>query len=159
MATTITRWDPYQQIADIQRQLERTFGMAGDGRTQRGWMPTVDIEQTDREIVLKLDLPGLRREDVSIEVRDHTLIITGERREEKEEKHEGYITRERIFGRFTRSFMLPEGVDPDQVHASFENGVLRVRVPRPREAQPKQIQIEQESQSGNGETRSGNGGK
>jgi HSP20 family protein len=151
MATTITRWDPYQQIADIHRELERTFGrMAGDGRSQRGWMPTVDIEQTDEEIVLKLDLPGMRREDVSIEVRDHTLIVTGERREEKEDKHEGYITRERIFGRFTRSFMLPEGVDPDQVRASFEDGVLRVRVPRPQESQPKQIQIEQESRSGNG---------
>jgi HSP20 family protein len=151
MASTITRWDPYQQIADIQRELERTFGrMVGDGRSQRGWMPTVDIEQTDQEIVLKLDLPGMRREDVSIEVRDHTLIVAGERREEKEDKHEGYITRERIVGRFTRSFMLPEGVDPDQVHANFENGVLRVRVPRPQEAEPKQIQIEQDSRSGNG---------
>jgi HSP20 family protein len=151
MSTTITRWDPYQQIADIQRELERTFGrMGGDGRSQRTWMPSVDIEQTDQEIVLKLDLPGLRREDVSIEVRDHTLVVTGERREEKEDKHEGYITRERIVGRFTRSFMLPEGVDPDQVHANFEDGVLHVRVPRPQEAQPKQIQIEQDSRSGNG---------
>jgi HSP20 family protein len=151
MATTITRWDPYQQIADIQRELERTVGrLAGDGRSQRGWMPTVDIEQTDQEIVLKLDLPGMRREDVSIEVRGHTLIVTGERREEKEDKHEGYITRERIIGRFARSFMLPEGVDSDEVHAEFENGVLRIRVPRPQEAQPKQIEIEQESHSGNG---------
>ena len=151
MATTITRWDPFQQIADIQRELERTFGrMAGDGRSQQGWMPSVDVEQTDQEIVLKIDLPGMRREDVSIEVRGHTLIVSGERREETEDKHEGYVTRERIFGRFTRSFMLPEGVDSDQVHASFENGVLRVRVPRPQEAQHKQIQIEQDTQSGNG---------
>jgi HSP20 family protein len=83
-------------------------------------------------------------------VRGHTLNVTGERREEKEDKHEGYITHERVIGRFTRSFMLPEGVDPDEVHADFENGVLRVRVPRPQEDQPKQIQIEQESRSGNG---------
>jgi HSP20 family protein len=152
MSTTITRWDPYQQIADLQREIERMFTVTrtGEGAPQRGWMPAVDVEQTDTEMVLKLDLPGMRREDVSIEVKDHTLIVSGERREEKEKKHEGYVTHERIAGRFTRSFMLPEGVDPDQVHARFDDGVLTVRLPRPKEQKPRQVQIEGESKSGNG---------
>ncbi len=147
MATTLTRWDPFQQIAELQRELDRTFRRAtpdGDGR-QAGWMPAVDVEQTDDSIVLRMDLPGMRREDVSIEVKNQTLIVSGERQQEREEKHEGYYNRERVFGRFTRTFMLPEGVTPDDIEATFRDGVLTVRLPRPREEQPRSIEIKPES--------------
>jgi HSP20 family protein len=147
MATTLTRWDPFQQIAQLQRELDRTFRRVtpdGEGR-QLGWMPAVDIEQTDDSIVLKMDIPGMRQEDVSIEVKNQTLTISGERQQEREEKHEGYYNRERVFGRFSRTFMLPEGVTPDDIEATFRDGVLTVRLPRPREEQPKSIEIKSES--------------
>ncbi len=147
MATMLTRWDPFQQIAQLQRELDRTFRHLpsdGNGR-QAGWMPAVDVEQTDDSIVLKMDLPGMRREDVSIEAKNQTLIVTGERRQEREEKHEGYYNRERVFGRFSRTFMLPEGVAADDIEATFHDGVLTVRLPRPREEQPKSIEIKPES--------------
>ena len=156
MATTLTRWDPFQQIAQLQRELDRAFQRGtsnGDGR-QVGWMPAVDVEQTDDSIVLKMDLPGMGREDISIEAKNQTLTISGERREEREEEHEGYYTRERVFGRFTRTFMLPEGVSPDDIEASFRDGVLTVRLPRPREEQPKPIEIKAEdSQTSSGRSR------
>jgi HSP20 family protein len=145
MATTMTRWDPIQQIAQIQRELDRAFGgLLPDGEQARlAWMPAVDVEQTDDEIILRFDLPGMNRDDVSIDVRDRTLVVSGERREEKEENHEGFFTRERVVGKFTRSFMLPEGVDPGTVEAQFKDGVLTVRIPRPKEEQPRQIEIQQ----------------
>jgi HSP20 family protein len=147
MTTTLTRWDPFQQIAQLQRELDRAFRREtpdGDGR-QAGWMPAVDVEQTDDSIVLKMDLPGMRREDVSIEVKNQTLTVSGERQQEREQKHEGYYNRERVFGRFSRTFMLPEGVDADDIEATFSDGVLTVSLPRPREDQPKSIEIKSES--------------
>jgi len=145
MSTTMTRWDPLQQIAQIQRELDRAFGgLLPDGeQARRPWLPAVDVEQTQDGIVLRLDLPGMNRDDVSIDVKDRTLIVSGERRDEREEDHEGFFTRERVVGKFTRSFMLPEGVDPGSVQAQFRDGVLVVRIPRPKQDQPRHIEIEQ----------------
>jgi HSP20 family protein len=145
MSTTMTRWDPLQQIAQIQRDLDRAFGglLPDGGQARRPWLPAVDVEQTQNEIILRLDLPGMNRDDVSIDVRDRTLIVSGERREEREENHEGFFTRERVVGKFTRSFMLPEGVDPGSVQAQFQDGVLEIRIPRPTQEQPRHIEIQQ----------------
>jgi len=140
-----------QQIAQIQRELDRAFGglLPDAEQTRRAaWLPAVDVEQTDDEIILRIDLPGMNRDDVSIDVRDRTLIVSGERREEREENHEGFFTRERVVGKFTRSFMLPEGVDPGSVQAQFRDGVLMIRVPRPKQEQPRHIEIQQSDGDG-----------
>src|SRR5437667_4394485 len=101
MATTLTRWDPFQQIAQVQREVDRLFGrtLPGSSRQDVGWwVPTTDIEQTEDAIVFKLDMPSTTKDDISIELHGRTLTISGERREEREDKHEGYLSRVRAYG-------------------------------------------------------------
>ncbi|MGZ4481974.1 MAG: Hsp20/alpha crystallin family protein [Gaiellales bacterium] len=143
MATAqLTRWDPFQQLAEMQRDFDRILGRTPpNGEKTHPWVPVVDIEQTKDALVLKFDLPGMKREDVSIEVEGRTLTVSGERKEEKEDKHEGYYSRERLVGRFSRSFMLPEHIDESKIEAKFSDGVLTIRVPRPQEEKPKKIAI------------------
>ena len=144
MATTLTRWDPFQQLAQVQREMDRILGRTwpASGRQDLvAWLPTTDIEQTEDAIVFKLDLPNMTKDDVSIEVHGRTLTISGERREEKEENHEGYLARERSFGRFSRSFLLPEDIDEDDITARFQQGQLTVSVPRPKVETPRRVEI------------------
>ena len=101
----------------------------------------MDLVETETEFVLRADLPGLSDEDVSIEVEDNVLTISGERKAEHEERKEGYYRVERSFGRFSRSLTLPEGVDPEAVKASFEHGVLEVHVPKPEARKPRKVAI------------------
>jgi HSP20 family protein len=101
----------------------------------------MDLVETEDELVLRADLPGLNREDVEIEVKDGILTVAGERRAEHETKQEGYHRVERSFGRFSRSLELPQGVAADSVKASFESGVLDVRIPKPAERKPTRIEI------------------
>ena len=148
MATTLTRWDPFQQLAEMQREVDRILGRTQhNGDTTHAWLPVVDIEQTKDAVVLKFDLPGMKREDVSIEVEGRTLTVSGERREEKEDKHEGYYSRERSIGRFSRSFMLPENVEESKIEAKFKDGVLIVNVPRSADEKPRKISISRQREA------------
>jgi HSP20 family protein len=97
--------------------------------------------------VLKADLPGLREEDVQIEMRDNVLTISGERRPEFEDTQNGYYRVERAFGSFSRSLTLPEGVDADKISAEFENGVLEVTIPKPEERKPHRVEISSSGES------------
>ena len=108
------------------------------------WSPSVDIYETDENIVLKAELPGVDKKDVSVEVKDSTLILKGERKREKEVKEENYHRVERSFGTFMRSFTLPVSVKQDQVKAKFKDGVLEVTLPKSEEAKPKQVKVEVE---------------
>jgi HSP20 family protein len=143
MATTLTRWDPFQQIAQVQREMDRILGrtMPGGQHDLVSWVPPADVEQTEDAVVFKLDTPGVRKDDLSIEVHGRTLTISGQRREQHDEMHEGYLVRERAYGGFSRSFMLPENVDEDDITATFENGQLRVSVPRPELESPRKVEI------------------
>jgi HSP20 family protein len=144
MASTLTRWDPFQQIAQVQRELNRTFPREwpiGSRQEMTLWVPATDIEQTEDAIVFKLDMPSTTKEDISIELHGRTLTISGERREERQDKHEGYLSRERTYGRFSRSFMMPEDVSEDDITATFHDGELKVTVPRPKIETPRKIEI------------------
>jgi HSP20 family protein len=121
--------------------------LSGNDRLQR-WVPAMDLVEADDHFVLKADLPGLGEDDVSIEVQDNVLTVSGERRSEQERKERGWHRIERSFGRFSRSLTLPEGVNAEAISASFENGVLEVRIPKPEERKPRRISI---SAGGNGE--------
>jgi HSP20 family protein len=101
----------------------------------------MDIAENDDAIVLRADLPGMSEEDVQIEVEDRVLTISGERRQEDEEESDGYRRVERVFGRFSRSLTLPDGVDPDKVQADFKDGVLEVKIPKPEQRKPHRISI------------------
>jgi HSP20 family protein len=105
------------------------------------WAPAMDLVEADDHFVLKADLPGLADDDVNIEVQDGTLTISGERKSETEKREKGWYRVERSFGRFNRSLSLPEGVDADRIEASFDKGVLEVRIPKPEERKPRRIEI------------------
>jgi HSP20 family protein len=136
---TLTTWDPFRQMERFEEELGKLF--TRPAMPTGTWMPAVDVEQTPTEIVLTFDLPGMSPDDVKIELHDRTLTISGEREEMRDEQHEGYHARERVFGQFGRSFTLPYPVQPDEIRAEFEKGELHLHVPRPVEAQPQRIEI------------------
>jgi HSP20 family protein len=115
----------------------------------RSWTPAMDLVEADDHFLLRADLPGLREEDVNIEVRDNTLRISGERKAEHEQRERGWYRLERQFGKFSRALTLPEGIDADAIEASFDHGVLEVRIPKPEERKPRRIEIKAHA-NGNG---------
>ena len=119
-----------------------------DARAQR-WVPAMDLVEAEDHFVLRADLPGLGEDDVSIEIQDNALTISGERKSEHEERQRGWFRVERSFGRFSRSLSLPEGVDADGVSAHFDKGVLEVRIPKPEERKPRRV--ENKASKGNGQ--------
>jgi HSP20 family protein len=145
---TIVRWEPLRELGSLQNEMNRLFNTVFDtplpgnsGTAMRRWMPAMDLVETDEHFVLRADLPGLSEEDVKIEFEDGTLTVSGERKAEHETKNEGYYRVERAFGAFSRSLTLPQGIDPEAVAASFDRGVLEVRVPKPEERKPRRIEI------------------
>ncbi len=145
----LVRWDPVREIDTLQGEMNRLFASFfdtpttrnGGGGGARRWIPAMDLVETGEHFVLKADLPGMTEADVKIEIEKNVLTVSGERRTELEDKHEGYYRLERSTGAFARSLTLPEGVDADAVSAAFEDGVLEVRIPKPAQAQPRRVQI------------------
>ena len=143
----IVRWEPLRELTTLQNEMNRLFGTVFDtpaqsnGGTMRRWMPAMDLVETEGHFVLTADLPGLSEEDVNIEVEDRVLTVSGERKTEQTENKDGYHRVERAFGSFSRSLTLPEGVDAEAVAASFDRGVLEVRIPKPEERKPRKISI------------------
>jgi HSP20 family protein len=146
----LVRWEPVRELTSIQNEMNRLFNTffdpptAGNGGANalRRWIPAMDLVETDEHFVLKADLPGLTEADVNVEVEDNVLTLSGERKAEHEDKREGYVRVERSFGSFRRSLTLPEGIDPEAVQASFDNGVLEVRIPKPEERKPRKVAIQ-----------------
>jgi HSP20 family protein len=124
---------------EVDRLFDAFFGQSD--RSGRRWVPAMDLVEAGDHFVLKADLPGLKDEDVKIEVQDGTLTISGEREAEHEASEGGWYRIERSFGSFSRSLTLPEHVDADAISASFNDGVLEVRIPKPAERKPQRIEI------------------
>lgn len=142
----LVRWDPVRELSGLQTDMNRLFDSffneaEGEKGAHRRWIPSMDLMTTESDIVLKADLPGLSEDDISVEVRDGVLTVSGERRAEHESDEQGYFRVERSFGQFSRSVTLPEGIDADAVSAHMDDGVLEVRIPKPAERQPKRIEI------------------
>jgi HSP20 family protein len=128
-------------IFGLRREIDRLFEdtFARDGKN---WTPPVDIKESDNDIRIDLELPGVRPEDVEITTENALLTIRGEKRSERKEGEEGrYHVVERSYGTFTRTFTLPQGVDDNQIAADFNDGVLSIRIPKAALPQPKRIQI------------------
>jgi HSP20 family protein len=133
------------------REVDRLFdAFFGGQRDARRWVPPMDLVEADDHFVLKADLPGLSDGDVSIEVQDGSLTISGERKAEHEEHERGWYRIERSYGSFSRSLTLPEGVDAEGISARFDRGVLEVRIPKPAERKPRRVQIDAGSHESNG---------
>ena len=146
---TLVRWEPFRDLTTFQERMNRLFEdtMARfrpgwDAELAAGhWSPSVDIYETEHELVLKADLPEVEAKDLDIRIESNALTIKGERKAEKEVKEENYYRVERTFGSFARSFQLPNTIDSDKVKAEFSKGVLKLTLPKKEEAKPKQIQV------------------
>jgi|SRR5215211_1035788 len=130
--------NPQPFSRDVDRLFDAFFGSREQSRR---WVPAIDLVEGEDHFVLKADLPGLGEDDVSIEVQDGTLTISGERKAEHEESERGWYRVERSFGSFSRSLTLPDGVDPDAISAEFQRGVLEVRIPKPEQRKPRRVEI------------------
>lgn len=143
----LVRWEPVREISSIQNEVNRLFNAffdtpvtAAEGPGRR-WIPAMDLVEHDDRFVLRADLPGLGEDDVRVEVEDRVLTVAGERKAEHERTQGGYHRVERAYGTFSRSLTLPEGVDAEAIEASFERGVLEVRIPKPAERKPRRVAI------------------
>ncbi|MDE3168815.1 MAG: Hsp20/alpha crystallin family protein [Acidobacteriota bacterium] len=145
MATSVTRWDPFRGLTSLQDQMNRLFESNFRGQTDESalttWAPSVDIYETENELVLKADLPEVAEKDIDIHVENNMLTIRGERKFEQNVKEENYLRVERAYGSFSRSFSLPNTVDTEAIRADFKNGVLSVIMPKRAESKPKQVKI------------------
>lgn len=140
MAGSLTRWDPFAELADLRTRFDRILDTTGTGG-ERTWTPAIDVVRDDGNLVLRADIPGIKPEEVKIEVVDDVLTVTGEHEERKEEREADYVRRERRYGSFRRSMTLPSGVDPEQIKATTHDGVLEVTIPLPKEAEKRAVQI------------------
>jgi len=145
---SVARWDPFRELEDMSDRLNRVFGRSqarsDSGRermTVSEWTPTVDISETEREYVIKMELPEVKREDVKVTVEDGVLTIQGERRLEQEERGKKYHRVERSYGAFVRSFTVPDKVDEGKVSAEFRDGMLNLHLPKSEKAKPKAIEV------------------
>jgi HSP20 family protein len=144
----LLRWDPWGEVAALQRDVNELFsrstgpGAAGVVPRAGMYLPPIDAFTTDEGLIVRMELPGMKPEDVDISVQDSVLTVAGERFAETDVKDDAWLRRERFTGTFERSFTLPEGVDADSITAGFDNGVLELRIPHPPEQQPRRVKIE-----------------
>ncbi len=142
---TLMRYNPFRELEDWSTGL-RLFSdslnrLLSEPASSRPWTPNVDILETENEIVLKADIPGVDQKDIDIRLEDGTLTLKGERKFEKEDKEKGYHRIERGYGTFVRCFSVPESVDPDKVSADYKDGVLSVRLPKKEAARPRTVKV------------------
>jgi HSP20 family protein len=154
----ISRWYPIREVASLEDRVNSLFqDFAGDGQTvtAAAFAPAVDVYENGERVVLKLDVPGIKEEDLDIRVENQTLSVRGERKFEAEEKEENFHRIERRYGSFFRSFSLPTTVDTENVNASYNAGVLKLELKKKASAQPRQIKLGS-AQGNNGSAQSVN---
>lgn len=143
----IIRWEPFRDLLATQERMNRLFNETlgrfpgEEGLHAGSWIPPVDVYETEQNIVLKAELPGVDPNDVEASVHDGTLYLKGERKHETEVKEENYHHVERSYGSFARTFTLPASVDAEKVKAEFADGILTLTMPKREEAKPKRIKI------------------
>jgi HSP20 family protein len=145
----LIRWEPAAELNTLQTEMNRLFNTFFDqpspagrsGAPNRRWIPAMDLVETADHYILRADLPGVSDDDISVQLEDNVLTISGEREAHHDQKEEGYHRIERGFGTFARSLTLPPGVDPNGLQAHSERGVLEIRIPKPEQKKPRQIQI------------------
>jgi HSP20 family protein len=141
----LVRWEPFRELAALQNEMGRWMGQftgVGPGNGQSStWMPPVDVWETEDQLVLSFDLPGIPEDKIAVELEDSVLTVSGERERTTERSSERFYRFERRYGTFSRSVTLPQGVREDAIEAAYTDGVLEIRVPKPEEQKPKRIEI------------------
>ena len=148
--TLLTRWEPFREFSTMQDRVNRmnrffresySPEVPEEALTTTSFAPLVDIYEDEHTIALKMEVPGIDEKDIDVRLENNTLTVHGERKIEKEEKEENFRRIERQYGSFTRSFTLPSSVDPGQVTANYDKGVLKITLAKKADAKPKQIKV------------------
>ena len=144
----LVKWNPWREMSTLQNRMNSFFNEPffrsdrGDDELSLGaWQPVVDMFENDDKIVIKAELPGVDKKDISVDVKDRVLTLSGERNYDHEVKEENYYRRESAYGKFKRAFNLPADVDPDKIKADFKDGVLKIELPKPETQKPKRIAV------------------
>lgn len=146
----IRRWRPFSNLLRLQREMDSLFDEFFERTpvrrelTEFDWYPSVDISESEDEVKVEVDLPGMKKEDIDVNIDGNLLTIKGERKREEETEEEGYYRSERSYGTFQRTFTLPSKIDTEEVKANFKDGVLRLSLPKLEESEGKKIEIEGE---------------
>jgi len=140
---SLIRWNPYQNLVSLPAEINRFFNDFGVDAwdTDTVWSPAVDITETEDGFEVKAEIPGMNKDEIKINYEDDMLTLSGERNQEKEEKNKNFHRIERRYGKFQRSFCLPNHIKADAIKANYKNGVLTVNIPKSEDAKPKEIAI------------------
>jgi len=144
MNRSITRFEPFRGMnlhEQFSRLLEDSFSNSDKNSSLASWAPAVDIHETEGELVVTADLPGMAEQDIDVRVENNMLTIRGERKFEKSVNEDNFLRVERAYGSFSRSFSLPNTVNTEAIKAEYRNGVLVVKMPKREEAKPKQVKV------------------
>lgn len=139
MPGTLARWDPFGELSELRTSFDRFFDQI-DGR-DRVWTPAIDVVRDDGNLVIHADLPGIKPEELRVEVEDDILTVSGEHEERTDQKHKHFVRRERRHGSFSRSMVLPSGVDAKSIKATTHDGVVKVTIPLPKQAKKEPVTI------------------
>jgi HSP20 family protein len=141
----LTKWDPFREMEDVFDRYSKALSFPRRGSqevmTTGDWAPRVDIAETDKEFSIKAEIPEVKKEDVKVTVDNGILTISGERKQEKEEKDKKFHRVERFYGSFMRSFTLPDSADDSKIEALFKDGMLKLTIPKTEETKPKVIDV------------------
>jgi HSP20 family protein len=144
--TPIKKWEPFKELMTLREDMDRFFnnffGRSVTENYEGVWTPVVDIEEDKDNYIVRAELPGLRKEDITISVRGSRLALSGERAYESEDKGKTYHRIERSYGKFVRHINLPNEIDESKVKATYQDGILTVILPKPEAARPREVQIE-----------------
>lgn len=145
----VIRWAPHRNTWRMHNRMNRIFddffapALNTDAELAvQNWNPSADVYEEDTQYVIKAALPGIDKKDIHIDFENNTLVLKGERTEDKEVKEENYYRKEMAYGKFQRSFALPEGVEADSIKADYKDGVLKITIPKPETKQPKTITVQ-----------------
>ena len=149
---TLVKWNPARELLNVEREFNKLFntfnrrfgfddGMMNEDLENAVWSPFTDITENKDQYILKMDLPGVSKDNLKLSYQDGELIISGERKQEKEDKDSKYHRIERNYGKYYRSFTLPQTIQADKINAEFKDGQLTITVPKSEEAKPKELEI------------------
>ncbi len=141
MRRAISVWNPFAELERIRKEFDRLFEEVSNVETERLFAPVVDVYETDSELVIKAEIPGAKKEDIEVSIKDNAVHIRGEKKEEREEKTETVHRVERFYGKFERLIPLPTDVKAEEAKAEYKDGVLEIRIPKAETVKETKVKI------------------
>ena len=140
---SLVRWNPNRTLISISHEIDRFFNDFGLNLRESDtvWCPSVDLSETENTYEVKAEMPGMKKEDIKVEVKENVLILTGEKKHETKDDKKNFHRLERVYGKFQRSFRLPREVKSEEIKAKYRNGVLTIEIPKTEEMKPKEVSV------------------